>query len=136
MIDRNTPNNELLSNIHGLYTDYRLLVGHTRTSIAKYLDKHFPDEEEKPFSSSTVWITGFEYDTTFDSFSVEISSKELLTRQEIEDFSKEFELKLNQVNRVHSGFYDLFLDDNYLQKAKNCYYTYCFSRKKEIYGYL
>ena len=53
MINRNTPNNELLSNIHGTYTDYKLLKQHTYSCISKYLKKHFPNENKDLFTSDS-----------------------------------------------------------------------------------
>lgn len=138
MIDRDTPNNELLSKLHGLYTDCELMKTHLLKQIRKYLEKHFPEEGEYFMKSSYVEVIDFQYSTFSDilrnRFLIVLRSKELLSKVEIDAFCNEFDLILKKVNIESTLFrYDSNgLDKSIFGDPNKAFIVYSFTRKESI----
>lgn len=136
MINRNTLNSELLSNLHGLYVDCSLMRQHIYTQFRKYFKKHFPYKGESCFKESYVMLVKFDYDKLYKDFLITITSEELLSKEEIDNFCKEFELLLKKVEvetRI-SDYGNRMFQEGVVDKNDESFMKYTFGRKKENMG--
>lgn len=132
MINRNTPNDELLMKVKGYYNDYILMKAHTRKCITDYLEKHFPNYNDC-FKNSTVFIDSFKFCESSQTFKLSLMSKQLLTQQEIMDFCHEFDLGFDKVTIDMKGYIDVFFISSSFEKhlEEETYVKYYFTKLKD-----
>jgi len=112
MINRNIENNQLITNIHGSYTDYKLYMNHMISQIYKYLDKQFPYKDENNcFKSRYVDLVDIEYKKHTSDFIMELSSIKKLSKKDIDNICKEFNVLLIEVKTI-TRIYDYSLYNN------------------------
>lgn len=133
MINRDTPNNELLVVTKGFYIDYQLMWSHTYKRILHYLDEKFPEENDC-WSSSYVQLHSFDYDKTFDRFEIILSSKEPLLMEDLFKFSEEFDVELFKI-RIETKPFDRYTSqigmNMKLSKEDNGELFYIFRKGRE-----